>query len=598
VPNAASEPDVARFREHCIALIGAEAAEKAQLGVAVSGGPDSMALLWLAVQAFPGRVRAATVDHKLRPEARAEAEMVARWCADNHVPHDILTPLEPIRGSIQSAARAARYALLESRRTEHGIDWIMTAHHADDQLETLLMRMNRSSGVGGLAGVRAVNGYVMRPLLGWRRAELARIADEQGLPHVHDPSNDDTRFDRVEMRQNLAQADWLDPLAAARSAAACADAEDALAWMVEEIAARHITQDGAMGFGKSKAKLLTDRSMAASPSKTSPASTKPRKSLQEIVEFLRDPGKFQRLGGKIPRRAARRPARHRQDAARARHRGRSQRAVLHHLGLGLRRNVRRRRRQPRARHVRAGQEERALHHLHRRNRRGRPPSRRRPRRRQRRARADAEPAAGRDGRLRGQRRHHPDRRDQPSRRARPALLRPGRFDRQVVVPNPDVAGREKILRVHMRKVPLAPDVDLKVIARGTPGFSGADLANLVNEAALLAARRGKRVVTMAEFEDAKDKVMMGAERRSMVMTEDEKKLTAYHEAGHAIVALNVPASDPVHKATIIPRGRALGMVMQPAGARQAIPISRDKMTSRTSPSHDGRPRRRGTDLRL
>ncbi len=245
MPNAASEPDVARFREHCIALIGAEAAEKAQLGVAVSGGPDSMALLWLAVQAFPGRVRAATVDHKLRPEARAEAEMVARWCADNHVPHDILTPLEPIRGSIQSAARAARYALLESWRTEHGIDWIMTAHHADDQLETLLMRMNRSSGVGGLAGVRAVNGYVMRPLLGWRRAELARIADEQGLPHVHDPSNDDTRFDRVEMRQNLAQADWLDPLAAARSAAACADAEDALAWMVEEIAARHITQDGA-----------------------------------------------------------------------------------------------------------------------------------------------------------------------------------------------------------------------------------------------------------------------------------------------------------------------------------------------------------------
>ncbi|MBD8893732.1 ATP-dependent zinc metalloprotease FtsH [Roseibium litorale] len=144
----------------------------------------------------------------------------------------------------------------------------------------------------------------------------------------------------------------------------------------------------------------------------------------------------------------------------------------------------------------------------------------------------------------------------------PALLRPGRFDRQIVVPNPDITGREKILKVHMRKVPLAPDVDVKTLARGTPGFSGADLMNLVNEAALLAARRSKRLVTMAEFEDAKDKVMMGAERRTLVMTEEEKKLTAYHEAGHALVALHQAASDPIHKATIIPRGRALGMVMR------------------------------------
>jgi len=144
----------------------------------------------------------------------------------------------------------------------------------------------------------------------------------------------------------------------------------------------------------------------------------------------------------------------------------------------------------------------------------------------------------------------------------PALLRPGRFDRQIVVPNPDITGREKILKVHMRKVPLAPDVDVKTLARGTPGFSGADLMNLVNEAALLAARRSKRLVTMAEFEDAKDKVMMGAERRTLVMTEEEKKLTAYHEAGHALVALHQEASDPIHKATIIPRGRALGMVMR------------------------------------
>ncbi|VEJ44407.1 ATP-dependent zinc metalloprotease FtsH [Bartonella vinsonii] len=153
----------------------------------------------------------------------------------------------------------------------------------------------------------------------------------------------------------------------------------------------------------------------------------------------------------------------------------------------------------------------------------------------------------------------------------PALLRPGRFDRQVVVPNPDVSGREQILKVHVRNVPLAPNVDLKVLARGTPGFSGADLMNLVNEAALMAASRNKRVVTMQEFEDAKDKVMMGAERRSTAMTQEEKELTAYHEAGHAIVALSVPVADPVHKATIVPRGRALGMVMQlPEGDRYSM----------------------------
>ncbi|KAF0100179.1 MAG: cell division protease FtsH [Rhodospirillaceae bacterium] len=144
----------------------------------------------------------------------------------------------------------------------------------------------------------------------------------------------------------------------------------------------------------------------------------------------------------------------------------------------------------------------------------------------------------------------------------PALLRPGRFDRQVVVPNPDVGGREKILKVHMRKVPLAPDVDPRVLARGTPGFSGADLANLVNEAALRAARVGKRLVTMGDFEYAKDKVLMGTERRSMAMTDEEKTLTAYHEAGHALVAMHVPKSDPLHKVTIIPRGRALGVTMQ------------------------------------
>ena len=169
----------------------------------------------------------------------------------------------------------------------------------------------------------------------------------------------------------------------------------------------------------------------------------------------------------------------------------------------------------------------------------------------------------------------------------PALLRPGRFDRQVTVPNPDILGREKILKVHMRKVPLAPDVDPRVIARGTPGFSGADLANLINEAALLAARIGKRVVTMQEFEDAKDKVMMGAERRSMVMTEDEKKLTAYHEAGHALVGLKVPKYDPLHKVTIIPRGRALGVTMS-LPERDRLSYSKLELESKLAVMYGGR----------
>ena len=169
----------------------------------------------------------------------------------------------------------------------------------------------------------------------------------------------------------------------------------------------------------------------------------------------------------------------------------------------------------------------------------------------------------------------------------PALLRPGRFDRQVVVPNPDVTGREKILEVHVRKVPLAADVDLSVIARGTPGFSGADLANLINEGALLAARRNRRTVSMAEFEEAKDKVMMGSERRSLVMTDEEKKLTAYHESGHAVVAFHSHASDPIHKATIIPRGRALGMVMRlPEGDR--ISMSRERLHADLAVAMGGR----------
>jgi len=169
----------------------------------------------------------------------------------------------------------------------------------------------------------------------------------------------------------------------------------------------------------------------------------------------------------------------------------------------------------------------------------------------------------------------------------PALLRPGRFDRQVVVPNPDLIGREKILKVHVKKVKLSEEIDLKVIARGTPGFSGADLANLVNEAALLAARRGKRVITQAEFEDAKDKVMMGSERRTLVMSDDEKKLTAYHEAGHALIAVKQKASDPIHKATIIPRGRALGMVMR-LPERDQLSMTREKLKADLAVAMGGR----------
>lgn len=168
-----------------------------------------------------------------------------------------------------------------------------------------------------------------------------------------------------------------------------------------------------------------------------------------------------------------------------------------------------------------------------------------------------------------------------------ALTRPGRFDRQIQVPNPDFVGREKILKVHSRKVPIGPDVDLKVVAKGTPGFSGADLANLVNEAALLAARRSKRIVTRVDFEDARDKILMGPERRSLLMTDEEKKMTAYHEAGHALVSINMPGSVPIHKATIIPRGRALGMV-QSLPERDKISMHYDEMIANLAMAMGGR----------
>jgi cell division protease FtsH len=318
----------------------------------------------------------------------------------------------------------------------------------------------------------------------------------------------------------------------------------------------------AMGFGKSKAKLLTERHGRVTFDDVAGVN-EAKEDLQEIVEFLRDPQKFQKLGGRIPRGAllVGPPGTGKTLLARA-IAGEANVPfftisgsdfVEMFVGVGASR-VRDMFDQAKknapciifideidavGRHRGAGlgggndEREQTLNQLL----------------------VEMDGFEANEGIILIAATNRPDVLD-------PALLRPGRFDRQVVVPRPDIIGREKILKVHVRKVPLAPDVDLRVIARGTPGFSGADLANLVNEAALLAARRSKRLVTQHEFEDAKDKVMMGAERRSMVMTEEEKTLTAYHEGGHALVALHQPASDPVHKATIIPRGRALGMVMR------------------------------------
>jgi len=344
---------------------------------------------------------------------------------------------------------------------------------------------------------------------------------------------------------------------------------------------------GAMGFGKSKAKLLTERHGRVTFDDVA-GIDEAREELQEIVEFLRDPQRFSKLGGQIPKGAllVGSPGTGKTLLARAiageagvpfftisgsdfvemfvgvgasRVRDMFEQAkknapcivfideidaVGRHRGHGLGNSN--------------DEREQTLNQLL----------------------VEMDGFEANEGIIIIAATNRPDVLD-------PALLRPGRFDRQVVVPIPDIDGREKILSVHMKKVPLAPDVNARTIARGTPGFSGADLANLVNEAALLAARRNKRLVAMQEFEDAKDKVMMGAERRSMVMTEDEKKMTAYHEAGHAIVSIHEPASDPIHKATIIPRGRALGMVMR-LPERDSYSYHRDKMHANLSVSMGGR----------
>jgi cell division protease FtsH len=343
----------------------------------------------------------------------------------------------------------------------------------------------------------------------------------------------------------------------------------------------------ALGFGKSRAKLLTEAHGRVTFEDVAGVD-EAKQDLQEIVEFLRDPGKFQRLGGKIPRGVllVGPPGTGKTLIARA-VAGEANVPfftisgsdfVEMFVGVGASR-VRDMFEQAKknapciifideidavGRHRGAGlgggndEREQTLNQLL----------------------VEMDGFEANEGIILIAATNRPDVLD-------PALLRPGRFDRQVVVPNPDVLGREQILKVHVRKVPLAPDVNLKTIARGTPGFSGADLANLINEAALMAARRNKRMVTQSEFEDAKDKVMMGAERKSLVMTEEEKALTAYHEGGHAIVALNVKATDPVHKATIIPRGRALGMVMQ-LPERDKLSMSREQMTSRLAIMMGGR----------
>ncbi|MFC3230320.1 ATP-dependent zinc metalloprotease FtsH [Marinibaculum pumilum] len=343
----------------------------------------------------------------------------------------------------------------------------------------------------------------------------------------------------------------------------------------------------AMGFGKSKARLLTERQGRVTFEDVA-GIEEAKQELQEVVEFLRDPQKFQRLGGKIPKGCllvgppgtgktllARAIAGEANvpfftisgsdfvemfvgvGASRVRdmfEQGKKNApciifideidAVGRHRGAGLG----------------GGNDEReqTLNQLL----------------------VEMDGFEANEGVILIAATNRPDVLD-------PALLRPGRFDRQVVVPNPDVKGREQIIKVHMRKVPTAPDVDAKVLARGTPGFSGADLANLVNEAALLAARNNKRVVTMAEFEAAKDKVLMGAERRSMVMSEEERERTAYHEAGHALVGLFSPKHDPLHKVTIIPRGRALGVTMS-LPERDQLGFTKLQLESRIAMAYGGR----------
>ncbi|MGZ8358913.1 MAG: tRNA lysidine(34) synthetase TilS [Allosphingosinicella sp.] len=230
-PRGPSPDQVRRFRADLERLAGAA---PSRLGIAVSGGPDSLALLLLAHAAGDQPV-AATVDHGLRPEGAAEAEFVADICRQHGIPHSVLRPDRPIAGSVQAMARRARYDLLERWRRAQALDWVLTAHHADDQVETVLMRLNRGSGVAGLSGVRSVNARLLRPLLGWRRAELGDIVREAGIAPVEDPSNRDARFDRARLRSHLAEESWIDPIGFARSAEAMAEADAAIEWALDRL---------------------------------------------------------------------------------------------------------------------------------------------------------------------------------------------------------------------------------------------------------------------------------------------------------------------------------------------------------------------------
>jgi tRNA(Ile)-lysidine synthase len=243
-----AEPLDARLNAATVRLLGRPLHADERIGIAVSGGADSMALLSLAVRCWPGRVAAATVDHGLRAGSAAEADMVARWCAGAQVPHQILRPAAPLAGNLQAAARTARYALIESWLGDCGLAWLLTAHQADDQFETLLLRLNRGAGVAGLASVRARRGRVLRPLLGERRATLRDWCVGQGIPFVDDPSNEDARFDRVRMRQTLASNLPVDAAGLARSLDALAEADAALRWMTDRVAAQALrfTADGAV----------------------------------------------------------------------------------------------------------------------------------------------------------------------------------------------------------------------------------------------------------------------------------------------------------------------------------------------------------------
>lgn len=237
-PNALPDAAVARFREDWLTLTGGGAG---RIGVAVSGGADSLALMLLAAAAFPDDVAAATVDHGLRPEAADEAAFVHAIAARIGVPHAVLTLDLAPGGNVSARARVARYDALETWRQNAGADWIATGHHADDQIETMIMRLNRSAGVGGLAGIRRRNGALVRPLLGWRRTELDAVVSHAGIRPVDDPTNRDDRYDRARLRKLLADVDWLDAAAVVRSAERLADADSALDWIARSIAPTDIT---------------------------------------------------------------------------------------------------------------------------------------------------------------------------------------------------------------------------------------------------------------------------------------------------------------------------------------------------------------------